>query len=45
MGTNPGVMGDPTVASRETGKKIIKAVVNDLAEIIVEVVQSGGDSQ
>lgn len=44
MGTNPGVMGDPTVASRETGEKILKAVVDDLAEIIVEVVQSGGDS-
>jgi creatinine amidohydrolase len=37
---NPGVMGDPTVASKETGEKIIKAVVDDLAEIIVEVVKS-----
>jgi len=40
--TGTGVMGDPTVASRETGEKIIKAVVGDLAEIIVEVVRSGG---
>ena len=45
FGTGSGVMGDPTVASRETGEKIIKAVVDDLAEIIVEVVKSGGDSQ
>jgi len=45
FGTNPGVMGDPTVASRETGEKIIKAVVDDLAEIIVEVVESEGNSQ
>lgn len=36
-----GVMGDSTVASRETGEKIIKAVVDDLVEIIVEVVKSG----
>jgi creatinine amidohydrolase len=40
--TGAGVMGDPTLASRETGEKIIKAVVSDLAEIIVEVVRSGG---
>lgn len=45
LGTGSGVMGDPTVASRETGEKIIKAVVDDLAEIIVEVVKSGGNSQ
>jgi creatinine amidohydrolase/Fe(II)-dependent formamide hydrolase-like protein len=32
-------MGDPTVASRETGEKIISAVVDDLAKIIVEVVK------
>lgn len=36
----PGVMGDPTVASRETGEKIISAVVDDLVKIIVEVVKS-----
>lgn len=35
-----GVMGDATVASRETGEKIVSAVVDDLAEIIVQVVQS-----
>lgn len=35
-----GVMGDPTVATKETGEKIISAVVDDLAKIIVEVVQS-----
>ncbi len=36
MGTSPGVMGDPTVASRETGEKIIAAVVDDLADIIAQ---------
>lgn len=40
MGSGAGVMGDPTVASRETGERIIKAVVDDLAEIIMEVVKS-----
>ena len=40
LGTGPGVMGDATVASRETGEKIIKAVVDNLAEIVVEVVKS-----
>jgi len=35
-----GVMGDPTVATKETGEKIIAAVVDDLTQIIVEVVQS-----
>jgi creatinine amidohydrolase/Fe(II)-dependent formamide hydrolase-like protein len=35
-----GVMGDPTVASRETGKKILEASANDLAKIIVEIVES-----
>ncbi|MFC1971462.1 creatininase family protein [Chloroflexota bacterium] len=39
-GTNIGVMGDPTVASKETGEKLLKAVIDDLAEIIVEVVRS-----
>ena len=41
-GTHFGVMGDPTVATRETGEKIVKAVVDDLAEITVEVVKSEG---
>lgn len=45
LGFGSGVMGDATLASRETGEQIIKAVVNDLAEIIVEVVKSGGDNQ
>lgn len=36
-----GVMGDPTVATKETGEKIIVAVVDDLAQLIVEVAQSG----
>lgn len=40
MGTGAGVMGDPTVASKETGEQIIKAVVDDLVEIIVEIVKS-----
>ncbi|MFC1909917.1 creatininase family protein [Chloroflexota bacterium] len=39
-GKNPGSMGDPTAASRETGDKVIQAVVNDLAEIIREVVKA-----
>ena len=42
FGTHSGVMGDPTVATKETGEKIVKAVVDDLAEIIVEVVKSEG---
>ena len=41
-GEGSGVMGDPTVASRETGEKIIAAVVDDLAKIIVEIVGSEG---
>ena len=45
LGTGSGVMGDPTVASRETGEKIVKAVVDDLAEIIVEVVKSADFQQ
>ena len=40
MGTGNGVMGDPTVASRETGEKVAAAVIKDLAEIIVEIVRS-----
>jgi len=35
-----GVMGDPTVASKETGAKILEAVVDDLAKLIVEIVES-----
>jgi creatinine amidohydrolase/Fe(II)-dependent formamide hydrolase-like protein len=40
MGSGQGVMGDPTVASRDTGEKVAEAVIRDLAEIIVEVVNS-----
>lgn len=40
LGAGSGVMGDATVASRETGEQIISAVVDDLAEIIVEIVRS-----
>jgi creatinine amidohydrolase len=40
LGSGNGIMGDPTVASLETGEKIADAVVNDLAQIIQEVVES-----
>lgn len=40
MGSGQGVMGDPTVASQETGKQVADAVIKDLADIIVEVVNS-----
>lgn len=36
-----GIMGDPTVATKETGEKIVSAVVDDLAKVIVEIVRSG----
>jgi len=39
-----GVMGDPTVASKETGEKILEASANDLVKIIVEIVQSEGNN-
>jgi len=42
MGESPGIMGDATLACWETGEKIISAVVDDLAEIIVEIVGSQG---
>ncbi len=32
-----GIYGDPTMASKEEGQKILSAVVNDLADIIVHV--------
>ena len=35
-----GICGDPTMASRETGEKVLEAAVNDLAEIIVQVAES-----
>jgi creatinine amidohydrolase len=39
-GKSLGIMGDATVASRETGEKIVEAVVNDFVEIIREVVRT-----
>ncbi len=38
--TGLGVMGDPTVASRETGEQVATAVVADLVQIILEIAQS-----
>ena len=40
-GESSGVMGDPTVASRETGEKVVLTVVGGLVEIIVGIVKSG----
>jgi creatinine amidohydrolase len=37
FGKSTGVMGDAITASRETGDKIIKAVVHDLVEIVKEI--------
>lgn len=42
MGNGKGVMGDPTVASKDTGEKVANAVINDLVEIIIEVINSEG---
>ena len=42
MGTASGAMGDPTVASRESGEKFLAAIVADIVEIIKEIVQSEG---
>jgi len=39
-GSGHGIMGDPTVASRETGEKIANAVVDDLSQIVTEIVAS-----
>ncbi|MBW1801790.1 MAG: creatininase family protein, partial [Deltaproteobacteria bacterium] len=36
---SPGVMGDPTVASSETGEKVLEASSDDLARMIMEVTQ------
>jgi len=36
----PGVMGDPTVATKETGEQILNATVDNLAELIVAIVKS-----
>lgn len=35
-----GVMGDPTVASRETGRKILEAAADNLADLIVDVLKN-----
>lgn len=35
-----GVMGDPTMATREAGEKQLDAAINDLADIIVQIVRS-----
>jgi len=40
MGQDAGVMGDPTVATREFGEKAIAAVVDDLKEILIEIAES-----
>lgn len=36
-----GTYGDPTMASREEGEKILSAIINDLADIIVHIVKLG----
>ena len=43
MGQNAGVMGDPTVATKESGEKIIAAAVDDLAELLLEIVKAEGE--
>jgi len=35
-----GVMGDPTVASRETGEKVLNACGEELANLIMEIIES-----
>lgn len=37
---SPGVMGDAKIASSEKGKIIVEAVVKDLCELIIEIVES-----
>jgi len=44
MGKSPGVMGDATQANRETGERIIEAVVNDLVQLMQEIIKSEGKS-
>ena len=34
-----GTFGDPTMASKEEGEKILSAMIGDLADIIVQVVR------
>jgi len=33
-----GTSGDPTLASREAGEKVLSAMINDLADILIQVV-------
>jgi len=35
-----GVMGDPTVASKESGEKFLSAIIDEFAELIKEIVAS-----
>jgi creatinine amidohydrolase len=41
MGTAFGAMGDPTVATRESGEKFLAAIIADIVELITEIVKSG----
>jgi len=34
-----GTLGDPTMASKEAGEKLVSNVISDLADIIVQVVK------
>ena len=43
MGKDAGVMGDPTVATKEFGEKVIAAAVDDLTELLLEIVKSEGE--
>ena len=43
MGTTFGAMGNPTVASRESGEKFLAAVIADVVEVIKEIVKSEGE--
>jgi creatinine amidohydrolase len=45
MGKASGVMGDATLATRETGEKVAAAIITDLAELIIDIVQSEARSQ
>jgi len=37
-----GVMGDATVASAKSGEKFLSAIISDLVELLVEIVESEG---
>jgi creatinine amidohydrolase/Fe(II)-dependent formamide hydrolase-like protein len=41
MGTAFGAMGDPTVATRESGEKFLAAIIADIVELMTEIVKSG----